>query len=151
MSSDRILMNLRAYLRGIADVNSQHLLILSECKAVRSLAKQDLKRRVAETLGELTDEEVRAIACEDVDLQQLASEAMAGKKSAGTDNVAQLTLSISAYSELENIAKSTLRVSTLKSRNSDALDFYDVSVWAINQALEQAYIAGMTDHHRSAG
>lgn len=35
-------------------------------------------------------------------------------------------------------------VETLKTRNSDDLDFHDVAVWAIKAALEDAFIAGMT-------
>ncbi|VVE56926.1 hypothetical protein PAQ31011_05159 [Pandoraea aquatica] len=150
MSIDRILMNLRAYLSGIANVNPNHLVILAECQNVRLLAQADLERRVAETLGELTDEEVRAIACEDVDIQKLASDAMAGKINAGTDNVAQPTISNAARSELTHIAEATLGIPTLESRHSDSLDFHDLAVWTIARALEQAYIAGMTDHHRSA-
>ena len=32
---------------------------------------------------------------------------------------------------------------TLETRNCDALDFYDVAVWAIRNALEEAYAAGL--------
>jgi hypothetical protein len=35
-------------------------------------------------------------------------------------------------------------VETLKTRNSDDMDFHDVAVWAIKAALEDAFIAGMT-------
>ena len=31
---------------------------------------------------------------------------------------------------------------TLETRNSDGLDFHDVAVWAIRDALEAAYAAG---------
>jgi len=34
-------------------------------------------------------------------------------------------------------------VETLETRNSDSLDFHDVAVWAIKEALEDAFIAGM--------
>ena len=33
-------------------------------------------------------------------------------------------------------------VETLETRNSDRLDFYDVAVWAMRAALEDAYEAG---------
>ena len=33
---------------------------------------------------------------------------------------------------------------TLETRNSDGLDFHDVAVWAIRNALEAAYTAGQT-------
>lgn len=35
-------------------------------------------------------------------------------------------------------------VKTLETRNSDSLDFHDVSVGCIRRALEDAFIAGMT-------
>ena len=34
-------------------------------------------------------------------------------------------------------------VETLETRNSDSLDFHDVAVWTIKEALEDAFIAGM--------
>ena len=33
---------------------------------------------------------------------------------------------------------------TLETRNSDGLDFHDVAVWAIRDALQAAYAAGQT-------
>jgi hypothetical protein len=33
-------------------------------------------------------------------------------------------------------------IETLETRNSDCLDFHDVAVWAIRDALEAAYAAG---------
>ncbi|MCA3438428.1 MAG: hypothetical protein INF48_14050 [Rhodobacter sp.] len=33
-------------------------------------------------------------------------------------------------------------VETLETRNRDALDFHDVAVWSIRQALAEAYAAG---------
>ena len=43
---------------------------------------------------------------------------------------------------LQRIAAEHLFVETLETRNSDRLDFYDVSVWAIRQALIDAFKAG---------
>ena len=43
---------------------------------------------------------------------------------------------------IEQIAKRHLHVETLEVRNSDSLDFYDCSIWAIQNALEKAYKAG---------
>ena len=40
------------------------------------------------------------------------------------------------------IAQRRLFVETLETRNSDRLDFHDVSVWAIRDALAEAYEAG---------
>ena len=43
---------------------------------------------------------------------------------------------------LAAIAAETLKVRTLETRRSDALDFHDVAVWSIREALERAYAAG---------
>ena len=44
--------------------------------------------------------------------------------------------------KLLQIAEAVLSLETLESRNSDRLDFHDISVWAIEEALREAYIAG---------
>jgi hypothetical protein len=43
---------------------------------------------------------------------------------------------------LENIAKEKLLIETLQTRGSDKLDFSQQSVWAIKEALEEAFDAG---------
>lgn len=43
---------------------------------------------------------------------------------------------------LEEIARTTLLVPTLETRKSDSLDFHDVAVWSIREALLAAYDAG---------
>ena len=43
---------------------------------------------------------------------------------------------------LASIARRHLRMVTLESRNSDYLDFYDLSVWQLRDALAAAYKAG---------
>lgn len=43
---------------------------------------------------------------------------------------------------LEAIAQDALDIPTLAVRNSDQLDFYDVSVWSVADALQQAYAVG---------
>lgn len=43
---------------------------------------------------------------------------------------------------IEKIAKKTLGLETLETRNSDSLDFHDVSVWSLREALSLAYMAG---------
>lgn len=58
-------------------------------------------------------------------------------------------LSPAAHEELENIARTVLSIETLATRNSDRLDFHDVAVWDLKQALKAAYLAGMVDHHRT--
>lgn len=44
--------------------------------------------------------------------------------------------------EIANIAKRYLNIETLETRNSDSLDFHDLSVWSLKAALEAAYLAG---------
>jgi hypothetical protein len=43
---------------------------------------------------------------------------------------------------LLNIAQRQFYLETLETRNRDRLDFYDVAVWAIRAALEEAFEAG---------
>jgi len=45
--------------------------------------------------------------------------------------------------EIAAIAQERLGFDTLATRNSDALDFRDVAVWSVREALEAAYAAGM--------
>ena len=40
------------------------------------------------------------------------------------------------------IAQKHLFIETLETRNSDSLDFHDVAVWNVRQALEAAFKAG---------
>lgn len=44
--------------------------------------------------------------------------------------------------ELEQIAKDELFIETLETQFSDDLDFHDVSVWGIKEALAKAYLLG---------
>lgn len=53
--------------------------------------------------------------------------------------------------ELERIARETLSLETLEARNSDSLDFHDVAVWTIQEALEQAYLAGLVSREPYPG
>ncbi|MBV1864914.1 MAG: hypothetical protein KUG74_10815 [Rhodobacteraceae bacterium] len=43
---------------------------------------------------------------------------------------------------LNKLAIEYLEIETMEIRNSDRLDFYDVSVWSVKSALEAAYYAG---------
>lgn len=43
---------------------------------------------------------------------------------------------------LNEIAEKVLDLETLETRNSDSLDFSDMAVWKIKEALESAYAAG---------
>ena len=47
--------------------------------------------------------------------------------------------------EISQIAKTVLHLETLQTRNTDRLDFSDQSVWAIKEALRQAYNAGQNN------
>ena len=51
--------------------------------------------------------------------------------------------------QLDQIALEHLHIPTLKCRNSDRLDFYDISVWAVHAALNAAYRAGAKNKCRS--
>ncbi len=43
---------------------------------------------------------------------------------------------------IERIAREVLALETLDTRNMDSLDFHDLSVWVLKEALERAYEAG---------
>ncbi len=45
---------------------------------------------------------------------------------------------------LADLARRILNIQTLEVRNRDRLDFHEVGVWALRQALEMAYEAGHT-------
>ena len=45
---------------------------------------------------------------------------------------------------LTGIAQKNLNIDTLETQNSDALDFHNVAVWQIEEALKDAFITGMT-------
>lgn len=44
--------------------------------------------------------------------------------------------------EIEGIARRILKIETLETQNSDALDFHELAVWTIQEALDAAYQAG---------
>jgi len=44
--------------------------------------------------------------------------------------------------QLQQIALDHLFIDTLETRNSDRMDFHEVSVWAVKSALMAAYQAG---------
>ena len=49
---------------------------------------------------------------------------------------------------LQQIALDHLFVDTLEVRNSDRLDFHEVSVWGIKSALQAAFEAGKQSTHQ---
>ena len=47
---------------------------------------------------------------------------------------------------IEDIAKRHLLVDTLQTRNDDShQDFYEVAIWCIKAALEEAFLAGKNE------
>ncbi len=57
--------------------------------------------------------------------------------------VARCQRQIAVDAELASIARRVLRIPTLDARNSDSLDFHEVSVWELLTALRLAYRAGV--------
>ena len=55
------------------------------------------------------------------------------------------TLSPELRKKFEKIAKRTLHLNTLATRNSDSLDFSEQAVWSLVEAMFQAYEAGVED------
>ena len=51
---------------------------------------------------------------------------------------------------LTQIALDHLFIETLATRNSDSLDFHDVSVWGVKSALMAAYQAGLAAGQKTA-
>jgi hypothetical protein len=50
--------------------------------------------------------------------------------------------------QIDKIARNVLGLATLETRKSDRLDFHDLAVWKIREALADAYLAGMNDSKR---
>ena len=57
--------------------------------------------------------------------------------------VVEGTMQMNLDNLFSDIAKKHLYIDTLETRNSDSLDFHEVSVWAVKNALEAAYEAGL--------
>lgn len=51
---------------------------------------------------------------------------------------------------LTQIAQSKLGIETLETRKSDGLDFHDVAVWCLRDALEAAFNAGVEQGRKTA-
>lgn len=51
---------------------------------------------------------------------------------------------------LTRIAQEHLFIDTLETQNSDSLDFHDVSVWGVKEALIAAYQAGLAAGQKAA-
>ncbi len=46
---------------------------------------------------------------------------------------------------MTSIAREVLDIPTLDTRRSDSLDFHDIAVWRVKEALERAFEAGQRD------
>ena len=51
---------------------------------------------------------------------------------------------------LTQIAQSKLGIETLETRKSDSLDYHDVAVWCLRDALEAAFNAGVEQGRKAA-
>ena len=51
---------------------------------------------------------------------------------------------------LTQIAQSKLGIGTLETRRSDRLDFHDVAVWCLREALQAAFNAGLEQGRKAA-
>ena len=51
---------------------------------------------------------------------------------------------------LTQIAQQHLGIETLETRKSDSLDFHDVAVWCLRDALEAAFNAGVEQGRKAA-
>lgn len=51
---------------------------------------------------------------------------------------------------LAEIAQQHLGIETLQTRRSDSLDFHDVAVWCVRDALEAAFKAGVEEGLKAA-
>ena len=51
---------------------------------------------------------------------------------------------------LTQIAQSKLGLETLETRKADSLDFHDVAVWCLRDALEAAFNAGVEQGRKAA-
>lgn len=49
--------------------------------------------------------------------------------------------------QLSEMARLTLRVETLETRSRDCLDFHEVPVWCLKEALARAFLAGARRSH----
>ena len=48
------------------------------------------------------------------------------------------------------IAQTHLSIDSLETRHSDSLDFHDVGVWCVRDALQAAFEAGLAEGRRNA-
>jgi len=58
------------------------------------------------------------------------------------------TTPLTREQEIADIARRILRIETLETRKSDSLDFHELAVWTIREALDAAYKAGRRSARR---
>jgi len=61
------------------------------------------------------------------------------------------TRTMSTTDLFTRIAQTHLHIETLETRHRDSLDFHDVGVWCVRDALRAAYEAGVAEGLRQAG
>jgi hypothetical protein len=117
----------------------------------------DLQTAIFEQIQTLPTEHLITLATGNVDAQEIAKLQLANRgldlegKWIGFYAAEQAMLNVlnpkdsteSLEVQLGKIAKQQLSITTLETRKSDSLDFYEVSVWGIKAALEKAYQAGL--------
>jgi hypothetical protein len=60
----------------------------------------------------------------------------------------EIAMAQSTARTIQEIARRVLAIESLETQRSDALDFHDIAVWKLREALEAAYEAGRR-HGRS--
>lgn len=58
------------------------------------------------------------------------------------DPVHASRMSIAAEHAVADVARRVLRLETLETRGSDALDFHEAAIWSLREALLAAFAAG---------
>lgn len=90
-----------------------------------------------------------AVARGEIDLNRLARETLANRGMDADGKWVGFEEANRRLSEpsptLVEIARDHLGFSTLETRNSDSLDFRDVAVWQVENALNAAFAAGKTE------
>lgn len=52
---------------------------------------------------------------------------------------------VNLKNKFNSIAKEVADINTLETRDSDSLDFHDVSVWTIEQLMYRSYLLGKSE------
>ncbi len=61
-----------------------------------------------------------------------------------SEKISEMKLNRYVMIKFNNIAKSKLNINTLLTQHSDDLDFHNISVWQMREALLEAYKLGLT-------